>query len=310
MLVLPLAQARAGMKVARDIYSAAGIKLMSGGMALTDNHIARLRLYQIREVEIGGDEIPGEKPAEVAVFDREQLEERRRGRERARLADALKSIPQFSQFDEAQLARLTEGAKEERYDARTPLFTDREPGSDFHVILQGAVKIFTRDALGRETILSVLREGGGLGELSPGVSKLRQESAATLETTSLLAVPRERFMELLADDSDIAKAILAGLKGRLADTRAHQRDLQAESVHTRVTKSLIRLARDFGVRSGSRVQVRHPLDFRDLARLADVEEWQLQEVIRDLQGRRLLKMEEFEFELELGGFAPAANQRF
>lgn len=291
-----IGDARVGMLVAKDVYSADQLKLISSGTVLTDNHLARLKKHLVREIEIAdgrsklvylGTE-PNRKGAAIPSGD-----------EKEDLRAAIQRLPLFANFAEEHTTLILQHSKKVKLGAHTLLFREKEQGHTFFMILRGSVKIYTRSDTGEEKILSVLTAGEGLGELSLIDGKPRSASALTLEETELLVLSRDSFLKLLKGNFEMIRSLMEKLADRLRKTNEHVNDLAFCDPHTRVVKNLIQLARRFGQRSEEYVLVKMPLNYDELSQMAGVQKRVLGDVIRQLEVKQVLRMHEDSFELIL-----------
>ncbi len=165
--------------------------------------------------------------------------------------------------------------------------------------MQGTVKIYTSNSSNEEKILTILKAGDSFGELSLIDGKPRSASAETLETCILYTLTGQDFLNLLQANFEITRSIMAELCTRLRDTNQHVHDLTFLDARTRVIKNLIVLANKQGKRNGTEISIKMALNFDELAGMAGVTKNALQEVIRDLESRNILKISPSEFTLNL-----------
>lgn len=282
-----------GKQVAKDIFSPNHTKLISSGTVLTNNLIAKLKNYRVIEIEVVDDKnLTSGRPKRQA----EAVQHRRSNEE---LHAFLKHIPLFATFNDEQIALTIVHSRISEYGAYSVIFRENEPGHSLLIILQGSIKIYTRSTDGEEKILSVVKQGDYLGELSLIDGKPRSASAQTLEETEVMAISRDNFLKLLKNNFDMSRSIMTGLAQRLQDTTAHIHDLAYHTTNTRVIKNLILLANRFGQRMGQSIHAKLPLNYDELAQMAGVNKRELGRVIRDLEDKQILRMHIDSFELNL-----------
>ncbi|WP_276355623.1 Crp/Fnr family transcriptional regulator [Cohnella caldifontis] len=291
MPVIPIESAKAGMKLDKDVYSDAGIKLAGRGTSLTDKQIRLLIQYNVRviEVEAAPASIPADSPRlpPAPELDKEKV------------GHILQGIPMFEPLTPEQLELVMARFEIRKYPARSLLFREGDPGDSFFIVLKGAVKIFIHGQEGREKTMSVFRPGDSFGELSLLDGMPRSASAQTLQKTELLAISHADFLLLLQEHFDIARAILAQLSARIRDTNQHLRDLVAFDARTRVIRGLIQMASRHGRRSKNAIEVALPLDLNELAELVGVRLAELQQALNRLDETGLIRMSEGRFVLNL-----------
>jgi ferredoxin-NADP reductase/cytochrome P450/CRP-like cAMP-binding protein len=132
------------------------------------------------------------------------------------IPNLLRRCGLFRGLDPARLDALIRGAEETRAVAGAEIFREGEFGDAMYVVLEGAVKIYTRDRDSREIVLARLEPGDYFGEQSllPGSSGRRNASVRAAEAVRLARISRAGFQAVLADND--------ALRERLADIGAGQ----------------------------------------------------------------------------------------
>jgi CRP-like cAMP-binding protein len=124
--------------------------------------------------------------------------------------DALRSVPIFDGLPSESLERIAALATEVEFPASQVVIEARTPGSGMFVILDGRVSVHAR---GVDLEL-------GPGEVIGEISLLRSDSqrvarVQTLTDVRCLAVDRASFRELVAQDGQLAVALLENLAQRI-----------------------------------------------------------------------------------------------
>ena len=78
----------------------------------------------------------------------------------------LRRIPLFRDFNDEQLSQVLATVSERRLPKHQFVVREGEPGDTFFVIASGSVAVVRVGPDGRETILSILKEGDFFGEMS------------------------------------------------------------------------------------------------------------------------------------------------
>ena len=98
----------------------------------------------------------------------------------------------------------------EEYDARTVIFSERDPADVMYVILSGEIELTLHgEPLGAEG------EGGIVGEMAMINSATRNATATTLSKVKLARLDRDEFKALIADNTEFSLHVLAVLANRL-----------------------------------------------------------------------------------------------
>ena len=98
----------------------------------------------------------------------------------------------------------------EEYDARTVIFSERDPADVMYVILSGEIELTLHgESLGAE------EEGGIIGEMAIINSATRSATATTLSKVKLARLDRDEFKALIADNTEFSLHVMAVLANRL-----------------------------------------------------------------------------------------------
>lgn len=211
----------------------------------------------------------------------------------------LKKVSLFDNLNDEQLEHILRISQRRNLSAGTILFHEKEMGTTFYVVLAGSIKLFTKSNTGEEKILSLVNSGESFGELSLLDGRPRSATAQALETTAVLELTSEQFMNLMQSHFDITRGILAELCRRLRTTNEHVNDLTFLDGRTRVLKNLIALANKNGKRDGNIISISMSLNYDELAQMAGVNKSVLSEVIRELESRGVLQFGINEYKINL-----------
>lgn len=122
--------------------------------------------------------------------------------------DILAKIDLFSGLPLVHLRQVVNIGVEEQYKKDQTIFSEGEPGDQFYLILDGAVRI-SRFVPGMgEEALAVLRTGAYFGEMSLIDDAPRSAAAIVHEKCRLFMVRRKDLEDLLFVDRDLAYEFL------------------------------------------------------------------------------------------------------
>ena len=100
------------------------------------------------------------------------------------------------------------------YPKNTMIFSENEPGKELYIIQKGSIKI-TKIVDNKEVMLAILREGDIFGEMALLENKPRSASAIAYEDSTLLAVNRENFKMMVANQPQLITKLTTLLAERL-----------------------------------------------------------------------------------------------
>ncbi|NIM48422.1 MAG: cyclic nucleotide-binding domain-containing protein [Gemmatimonadales bacterium] len=154
----------------------------------------------------------------------------------------LRQIPLFTQLSDAEIAHITEAAREKSYPKNSVILFEDDPGDALYVVLSGQVKVVLIGEDGREVILSMLRDGDFFGEMSLIDDQPRSAHVIAMEESNLLVLRREDFRQCLEETPRIALGLLRALSRRLRRADDKIGGLVLLDVNGRVARLLIELA--------------------------------------------------------------------
>ena len=179
--------------------------------------------------------------------------------------DALGHCPLFAHADEPALRSVAAGLRLRRVRRKEVIFHQGDPGDSLHIVGTGAVKILLPSAEGEEAIIATLRPGDFFGELSLLDGASRSATAAALEASETLVLPRTAFLQLLERDPGLRDALLFGLARELRRLTGHVEELHFLDLAGRLAMRLTRLARESVPDASGEVRLDWPFTQSDLA---------------------------------------------
>src|SRR5688500_6832616 len=131
------------------------------------------------------------------------------------------------------------------------LFRKDDPGMHLYVVLDGAVKIALPGEFGQEALVSIMRPGDFLGELSLFDGSPRSASATALEDTKAALLARDDFLTFLESHPAAVRVVLDALAKTIRRLSDRVEDLIFLDVPSRVAKYLLDLAKSDRTADGS-----------------------------------------------------------
>ncbi len=116
----------------------------------------------------------------------------------------LSQISFFSEVSEDVLAPLCENLKTETYRKHHTFFNKGDVGDAMYVIRTGGVKVYENSH-----IYSHLKRGDCFGEYALIDSQERSASVTATETTEVLKIERQKFLDLMVEDAGFAQGVLS-----------------------------------------------------------------------------------------------------
>lgn len=194
----------------------------------------------------------------------------------------LRRVPFFAVLGEEELRRLAGHCVVRFLSKEELLFTEGDPCEGMYVVQSGAIKLFKMADTGREQVLVIERAGSTVGELPVFDGGNLPASAAALEDSSLLFLPKRELLELCRRNSEVAFAVIRSLAWRFRYMASLVEELSLKEVSHR----LARFLRDRALTAGTRTRrgIEFPLEESNQQIAAEIG------TVRDLVSRNLRRL--------------------
>ena len=192
---------------------------------------------------------------------------------------ALRRVLFFAVLDQEELRSLASHSVVRQMAKDELLFAEGDPCDGLFVVQSGAIKVFKMAETGREQVLVIERAGSTVGELPVLDGGNFPASAAALEDSTLLFIPKREFLDLCRRNSEVAFAIIRTLAWRFRYMASLVEELSLKEVSHR----LARFLRDRALSSGIRTKqgIEFPLEETNQQIAAEIG------TVRDLVSRNL-----------------------
>ena len=130
------------------------------------------------------------------------------------LVAALRAVPVFASFDERSVLRVVGASTNLFWRAGSAIFEKGSESDALYIVLTGKVRIVDVSD-GEEVEIAQVGPGDFFGELSLLLHTTHSKTAAALEDTELMVLPKESFQELLATNPELAAHFRRTVEERL-----------------------------------------------------------------------------------------------
>ena len=113
-----------------------------------------------------------------------------------------------------------------------------------YIVISGRLKVMMGDADGKEVILSLIGPGEFFGEMGLIDDSPRSASVVTIEPCELLSVTKRDFKKCLAENVEMAMAVMRGLVRRLREADRKIGSLALLDVYGRVARLLLDMSEE------------------------------------------------------------------
>ena len=154
-----------------------------------------------------------------------------------------------------------------------------DPTDSLYIVLSGRLKVMMSDEDGKEVILSILGPGEFFGEMGLIDDAPRSASVVAIEACELLAINRRDFKKCLAENFEMAMAVMRGLVRRLREADRKIGSLALLDVYGRVARLLLDMAETV---DGQKMVTKR-LPKQDIAKMIGASREMVSRVMKDLQ---------------------------
>jgi CRP/FNR family cyclic AMP-dependent transcriptional regulator len=191
----------------------------------------------------------------------------------------LKNVPMFASFPDEPLRLLAGVVTRKSVTRGTTIMAAGDPTDSLYIVISGRLKVMMSDAEGKEVILSILGSGEFFGEMGLIDDSPRSASVVSIEACELLCVTKRDFKRCLAENFDMAMAVMRGLVRRLREADRKINSLALLDVYGRVARLLIDMSEDV---DGNKVVTKR-LPKQDIAKMIGASREMVSRVMKDLQ---------------------------
>ncbi len=193
--------------------------------------------------------------------------------------ETLRRVPFFAVLAPEDLRAVASHCGVRRLSRDETLFNEGDPSEGLFVVQSGAVKLFKMAETGREQVLVIERAGSTVGELAVFDGGAYPASAAAVEDSTLLYLPKREFLDLCRRNSAVSFAVIRALAWRFRYMASLVEELSLKEVSHRLARFLRDRAALAGVRS--RRGIEFPLEETNQQIAAEIG------TVRDLVSRNL-----------------------
>jgi CRP-like cAMP-binding protein len=148
------------------------------------------------------------------------------------------------------LEKIQAIALELRFTKGRLIFQEGDKGDGFYIVNTGKIKVFKLSFEGKEQILHIYGPGHTFGEVPVFEGKNFPASSMAIEDSSILFLPRDKFVNLITTTPALAMKMLADLSKRLRDFTVQIETLSLKEVPARLAAYLLTLASEQGLEQG------------------------------------------------------------
>ncbi|MCK9363005.1 MAG: Crp/Fnr family transcriptional regulator [Syntrophales bacterium] len=164
-----------------------------------------------------------------------------------------------------QVDEIVRQGKLQQLQSGTVLFRQGDPATRSFLVLTGRLKLGKLHELGKEVLIRYI----GPGELTAMITVLEGReypvSAEAVGATQVVGWDKQTMLDFMATYPPVALNMIRNSLDRLEDLQSRYLELHAEQVEQRIARSLLRLMKQSGKRSGDEILIDFPISRQELA---------------------------------------------
>jgi CRP-like cAMP-binding protein len=174
-------------------------------------------------------------------------------------SDFLRGMP------EKQVEEIVRQGKLQELRSGTALFRQGDPATRSFLVLTGRLKLGKLHELGKEALIRYI----GPGELAAMITVLEGReypvSAEAVGPTQVVGWDKRTMLDFIAAYPPVALNMIRDSLDRLEELQNRYLELYAEQVERRIARSLLRIMKQSGKRSGDEILIDFPISRQELA---------------------------------------------
>ncbi len=179
----------------------------------------------------------------------------------------LRKVPLFETFSDVDLEHLSRCLRPQRLKKKQSLFRKGDEGTALYIVGKGRIKVVLPSRVGEEVIVAIFSEGDFVGEMSLVDKKPRSADAVAMEESEVYVLNRADFLSLLRKSENAINCVLCCLSGRLRKTDELLGDASFLTVSAKLSKKLLEMGREFGLKDNGVVRIGLRLTQQDISDL-------------------------------------------
>src|SRR5471032_817686 len=179
----------------------------------------------------------------------------------------LKKVPLFAEFSDADLVAVASLAQTRRYAKPAVLVYEGDPGDALFIVTAGNVAVTRVSNDGKETILSILKDGDFFGEMGVLDASPRSATIKALRDVEVAILARKEFLDLLVKSPHMSLSLVLALSARLRATNQAIQAAAYQDIRTRLASLLINLEKNFGEASEGGIRLTLRLTNQEMANM-------------------------------------------
>lgn len=150
---------------------------------------------------------------------------------------------------------------------RDTIYRQGDPSATLFFVESGTVKLSYMDPTGKRISLAPRGPGDMFGELSLIGERQRNHLAEALENGVIIQIHREHFLSFVRNRPELLLQLLEVMGQRIRELEGLVQDLAFRDIESRLSRQLLFLSSEYGVKTRNGILIGFRLTHRDLAEM-------------------------------------------
>ena len=205
--------------------------------------------------------------------------------------DFLQRVPLFATLDRTEFANLEPIFRIRAFQKNQVIFLEEEAGTYMYIVLAGKVKVTKSTAGGKESILTIHRQGDFFGEMSLLDGKSSPATVSAMEDCRIAAISATDFHRCLMTNEKVVRQIIKVLCGRLRHVWAQIQSLSYSTAEARIRGGIRQLSLKHGVADARGIIIDLKITHQEIAEMVGTSRETVTRTIARLQREGIILVE-------------------
>jgi CRP-like cAMP-binding protein len=179
----------------------------------------------------------------------------------------LKQCSLFEKLSPGQIEQVESQSRMRKFSKASLVYLPSDQSDSVLLLISGRIKLYHLTPDGKQALLALIDPGELFGELAILEGGTREEFAEAMETSQVVAIPRNVIHELMESHAEVSLGVtrLLGLRRRRVERRL--KSLLFRSNRERLVHLLVELLEKYGEQETEGVRIAIRLSHQDLANI-------------------------------------------
>lgn len=180
------------------------------------------------------------------------------------------------------------GRSHHQYGRHQPIYNEGQSPKFLYYIKQGKVRVFKSSSEGKDLVIDLCGEGDFIGHTALIQNSHYRESAASIDSTELVLVPRSEFLQLLKENVMLSNKFNLILASTLTHKNSHLVGIAYNSLRQKVAEALLLVKNKYAPAQPDNFSIQ--MNREVLANIAGTAKESLIRTLSDFKSERLIEV--------------------